>query len=164
MNIDDILIKMEDLLEGAWNVPFSGGKQAVDADALRDCIDDIKLNLPTEIKQAKAIVADRTEIISDAKKEAEEIIKKAENRVRSMVANDEILKQAQTRANEMISQAQAKTNDIRRAADEYVDNLMKRTEEQVAKSLVEIKEVRRELVSVKSKVPTAKKEAAEAKK
>ena len=40
----------------------------VDADKVRDLIDDIRLNIPGEIKQAKAIVSDRAEIIDGAKK------------------------------------------------------------------------------------------------
>ena len=55
MNIDDLLDLMDETLEDAFTVPLTG-KRMVDAERLRDIIDDIRLNMPTEIRQAKAIV------------------------------------------------------------------------------------------------------------
>lgn len=78
MNIDDILDAMDEMLDRAWNLPLTGGRCVVDAEKVRDLIDDIRLNMPAEIKQAKQIVADRADIISVAKKEAEDIVRKAE--------------------------------------------------------------------------------------
>ena len=43
----------------------------VDVDRMRDIIDEVRLNLPTEVRQAKAIVNDRADIIMGAKREAE---------------------------------------------------------------------------------------------
>ena len=68
MNIEELLDMMDETLEEAVNLPFSGGKRVVDVEKVRDIIDDIRLNMPTEIRQAKAIVQDRAEIVDDAKK------------------------------------------------------------------------------------------------
>ena len=73
MNIDEILDNIEELLDRSWSLPLSGGRCVVDADKVRDLVDDIRLNLPSEIKQARGIVADRSEIIDNAKREAEQI-------------------------------------------------------------------------------------------
>lgn len=98
MNIDEILDVIDELLDRSWSLPLSGGRCVVDADKVRDLIDDIRLNIPSEIKQAKAIVSDRTDIISGAKKEAESIIRKAEDRARSLVAQEQVVKAAQAKA------------------------------------------------------------------
>ena len=58
---------LENLEEG-MSVPLSGGKRMVDVDAARDIIDDIRINMPQEILQAKAIVQDRAQILAKAKK------------------------------------------------------------------------------------------------
>ena len=71
MNIEEILDLLDELLDRSWNLPLSGGRCVVDAEKVRDLLDDVRLNMPTEIKQAKAIVADRTEILAVARKEAE---------------------------------------------------------------------------------------------
>ena len=142
MNIDEILDVIDELLDRAWSLPLSGGRCVVDADKVRDLIDDIRLNIPGEIKQAKAIVSDRAEIIDGAKKEAEQIVRKAEDRARALIAQQEVTKAAQAKASEILSQAQIKAREIRQAAQEFSDNCMLKTEEVLVKSLTEIKATR----------------------
>lgn len=142
MNIDEILDVIDELLDRSWSLPLSGGRCVVDADKVRDLIDDIRLNLPAEIKQAKAIVSDRAEIIDSAKKESEQLIRKAEDRARALVAQEDVTKAAQAKASEMISQAQLKSREIRQAAQEFSDNCLLRTEEVLVKSLTEVKATR----------------------
>ena len=56
MNIEEILDVLDEVLDRAWNLPLTGGRCVVDADKVRDMIDEVRLNLAGEIKQAKAIV------------------------------------------------------------------------------------------------------------
>mgnify|MGYP002605596733 CR=1 FL=1 len=98
MNIDEILNMIDDMLEEAWSLPFSGGRCVVDAQKVKECIEDIRLNLPGEIKQAKMIVADRNDIIKSAERQAESALRKAEERARMLIAQEEIVKQAQEKA------------------------------------------------------------------
>ena len=78
MNAIEILDLMDEMLDKAWNMPMSNGKCVINADRMRELIDDIKRNLPQEIKQARLIVQDRTDILSDARKEADQLVKAAE--------------------------------------------------------------------------------------
>ena len=142
MTIDEMRDVLDELLDRAWSLPLSGGRCVVDADKVRDLIDDIRLNIPGEIKQAKAIVSDRAEIIDGAKKEAEQIVRKAEDRARALIAQQEVTKAAQAKASEILSQAQIKAREIRQAAQEFSDNCMLKTEEVLVKSLTEIKATR----------------------
>ena len=43
MNIDEILNMIDDMLEEAWSLPFSGGRCVVDAQKVKECIEDIRL-------------------------------------------------------------------------------------------------------------------------
>ena len=86
MNIDEILNMIDDMLEEAWSLPFSGGRCVVDAQKVKECVEDIRLNLPGEIKQAKMIVADRNDIIKTAERQAETTLRKAEERARMLIA------------------------------------------------------------------------------
>lgn len=142
MNIDELLDVMDETLEEAVNLPFLGGRRVVDVEKVRDIIDDIRLNMPTEIRQAKAIVQDRAEIVEDAKKEAESIVKRAEDRARAMIAQEAIVKAAQQRATEILSSAQSQSREMRSATANLCENMLRRTEEQLNKSLSEVKTVR----------------------
>ena len=44
---------MDETLEEATTLPFTGGKRMVDVEKVRDIMDDIRLSMPQEIKQRK---------------------------------------------------------------------------------------------------------------
>ena len=131
-----------DTLEEAGNLPFTGGKRMVDVEKVRDIIDDIRLNMPAEIRQAKAIVQDRADIVESAKKEAEAIVTRAEDRARAMVAQEAIVKAAQQKATEILTSAQSQSREMRTTVTNYCENMLRHTEEQLAKSMTEVKTVR----------------------
>lgn len=139
MIIDDILEMMDDLLDNAASVPFSVKKSIVDCDLMRDYINEIRLNLPQEIKQAKLIVRDRQQIISDANKEADNIIRRAEDRAKLLVSNEEITKAAKAGAVNITNQAQAKAKEIKSAADSYIDKVLLKAEEGLQASLADVR-------------------------
>ena len=142
MNISEILDTIDDMLDKAWGLPLSGGKCVVDVERLRDLIGDVRLNMPVELKQAKMIVADRKQIVDDAKREAEIIIQKAEERAKAIVDHDELVKQAQIRANEINTQAQVQSRELKRATNDFVDQSLQEIEALLAKNMQEIKSAR----------------------
>ena len=139
MNVDELLDLLDETLEESTNLPFTGGKRMVDVDKVRDIIDDVRLNMPAEIKQAKAIVNDRAEIVAGARREAEGIIKKAEDRARALVDQQEIVRQAQQKAAEMLSAAQQQSREMRTTITDYCENMLRQTEEILARSAAEVK-------------------------
>lgn len=149
MNIDDTLEAMDEILDKAMQVPFSGKKGLIDVGMMRSLIDDIRMSMPDEIKQAQNLVNDRKIIISDAKNEAERIIKKAEEKAEKMVSQEEITRQANERANEIIHDAQTKYNEFRTSTNEYVDSMLTRVEELLTKDVAEVKKARSVLKSEK---------------
>lgn len=145
MRIDDLIDQLAGIIETAHALPLSGGRCLVDAESVRGLIVEMRESLPKELKQARAIVADRSEIISEAKKEAETIIRSAEDRKKAMLNQNELVRQAQQQANEIISDAKQKSREIRKASNEYIEDLIKRTDEALSAQLAEIKKTRQSL-------------------
>jgi vacuolar-type H+-ATPase subunit H len=145
MNVDDMVDLLDDMLEDAVKMPLTGGRCLIDSQKAKEIIDDIRKNLPQEIRQAKAMVADRGEIISIAKQEAEDIIRSAEERARSIVNKDELVIQAQNRANEILSQAHQKSREVRCAANDFAEEILRNAEEVLVKSATEVKQTRQTL-------------------
>ncbi len=56
-SIHDLLGQLEDLMSEATRVPF-GKKSMVDIDRMNEVVQDIRMALPPEIKQAQNIVSD----------------------------------------------------------------------------------------------------------
>lgn len=147
MTIEDLLEQIDEMIDKAWSIPLSGGKCSIDADRLREILDDIRANMPSEVRQAKAIVADRADIISTAKKEAESIVRKAEERARYLISQEEVTRQAQQKANELLGQAQTKSREMRKGASDFAEDLLRRTEETLAMRLGEVRQARQSLRS-----------------
>jgi vacuolar-type H+-ATPase subunit H len=139
MNVNEILDIMDDMLDSAWSVPLSGGKCVIDVERLRELINDVRLNMPQEVKQAKLIVTDRKIILDDAKKEAENIVKVAEERSRRLVDENEITKQAKAQAAETLSLAQTQAKELKRAANEFAENILRTTEQNLMDSVNQVK-------------------------
>ena len=73
MNVNELLDTIEDALEESANVPLSGGKRIVDVEQIRDYLDEIRANLPGELRQAQQIVNDRSQIVETANAQAQVI-------------------------------------------------------------------------------------------
>lgn len=155
MNMDELLEQLDETLDGGLRIP--GKKSLIDVEAIRAIVDDLRMTMPQEIKQAQGIVADRADIISNAKREADGIIRAAEERAKALVAEEEITKLAQAKAAEIITAAQLKSKEMRRAAQDFVDDLMRRTDDGLTANLAEVRKTR---AALKQQAPAAPKEDA----
>ena len=143
--VEELLNEIQAIMEDAKAVPLTGGKSLVDTEQIMDIIDEIQDSLPSEVRQAKNIVADRSQIITDAKREAEDIIRKAEERKKQIVDQSEIVRAAHEQANEILNDVKAKTADMRRAAGEFVEDIMKKTDEAISFQLTELRKTRQNI-------------------
>ena len=145
MNVNELLDTIEDTLEESTSMPLSGGKRLVDVEKVRDYLDDIRANLPGELRQAQQIVNDRAQIVDTANAQAQAIVKKAEERARILVSDAEIVKAAQQRAAEITAAAQSESRTLRQTVTDYCDNMLKTTEEAMVENAAQVKSVRANL-------------------
>ncbi len=145
MRVDDLISELQDLVADSKTLPLSGGKVIVDAEKIYDILDEIQDTLPAEVRQAKNIVADRGQIIAEAKKEADDIIRAAEERKKQMIEQSEVMREAKAESTELINAAKAKSAEIRKAANDYVENIMKRTDDAITAQLTELRKTRQNL-------------------
>lgn len=144
MEILSVLEALEDAVESGVSVPFTG-KCMVNRDEILDIIQDIRLKLPDDLKQAKWVSEERTRILSEAQQEADNIIKGAEGRIASMVDEHEISRKAYEQAEVIITNAKKNAREIRLGTREYADNILNKVEEILEDTLEVIKVNRNEL-------------------
>ena len=142
MNVNELLDTIEDLLEESTGMPLSGGKRIVDVEQIRDYLDDIRANLPVELRQAQSIVSDRAQLIESANAQAQAIV---QERARILVSEAEIVRAAQQRASEIVSAAQTEARTVRQTVTDYCDNMLKTTEETMSENAAQVKNVRANL-------------------
>lgn len=145
MRVEEILEELEDTLKDAWNLPLSGGKAFVNAEKITELINEMRDELPNELRQAKAIIADRAQIVNDARTEGESIVLAAEKKAMLMVERDEIVKQAEKKAEEILLEAKKKSRDMKQATNEYVDDVIKRTDEVLTEAIADLRRTRQSI-------------------
>lgn len=151
MNVEELLDLMEETLEEGTSVPFAATKRVVDVERCRDIIDEVRNNLPDELRDSKKIVSDREQIVRTAQQEADNIIKQAEERAQVLVSDQEITKRAQKAAVEIVNAAQNQAKELNRASATYCESILKNSEEVLARSVADIKNTRMNLRNVASR-------------
>ena len=147
MNVEELLDLMEETLEAGTAVPFAPAKRVVDVDRMRDIIDEGRNNLPDEIRESKKIVNDREQIMKNARIESDSIIQPAEEKARNLTREQEIVRRSQQYAAEIVTKAQAQAKELSRNATVYCEGILKNSEEVLARSVADIKNVRMNLRS-----------------
>ncbi len=142
MSLQQYFEEISVLLDTAWALPLTGGKTVVDADRIRDILDDIKQSIPTEIEEAKNILADSRGIIERANNEAARILHNAEEKAKNLVASHVIVRQAEALAREKATVAENTVSQLKRATAEYIDSSLRTIEDNLAASLKEIRDSR----------------------
>ena len=142
LSIEDIIDEIHDLLDKAWDLPLSRGRSVVDAAKMRDLLEEIRGGLPDEIGQAQKIVADRSDIITSAKREAESIITSAEERAKKLICEERIVHDAKELAQNIVRDAEYKAGEVKQGAVVFADNILKRTEDEFTKGLNDLRQSR----------------------
>lgn len=140
--LDEVVNSLYQMVQDAWSVPLGGDKCVIERDRALDLLDELRVNMPADVKMAKDIVEKRNELIATGKREAEAIRKQAEEAARQQVSEAEIVQQARRKAKEILGNAEIQARELRRVANEYCEDTLKRAEEAVATSLEEVKKAR----------------------
>lgn len=144
MEILEILDILEDKVESAKNIPIIN-RAIIDKEDLLASIEDIRLRLPEDLKQARWIKDDRKRILAEAKEEADAIVKQGEEKANQLVNENAITKRAYEQANNIIASAQKNSRELRMGARQYIDKLLADGEQTLNKSQETIRAMRVEL-------------------
>lgn len=134
MNPIDILHlidRLEDLLEHGWRLPL-GNKVAIDQEMFLNIIDQMRIVIPQEIKQAREIQQERDRCVAQAHEEARRIIAQAREDAARQLDEHKLRKAADAQAEAIIQRAQQEANRIRLGADEYAEAKLKELAENLS--------------------------------
>ncbi len=141
-SIEELLELLYTEIEEAKNMPLNADKCVVDRDRVLDMIDDVKAEIPVEVKRAQDLVANRNDYIASAKREADEIRDKAKDYAKELLNKESIVKEAEDRSSEIIAEAEDRSRMLKQAAGEYCEDALRKAEEAVAGIYDEIKRAR----------------------
>lgn len=149
-SVQELIDMLYNMISEAWGLPLGAERCVIERDKALDLLDEIKAQLPSELAEARRLVAARTEFIGNAKREAESMRKVAEERARQLVEEQEVVRAAKERANSIVSGAENKSNELRQVANRYADDTLLRTEEAINEALNEVRQARSRFRNVAS--------------
>jgi len=130
--------RLESLVAAGKKLPLTNNV-VLDQSAVLELIDQLRVAVPDEVRQARRITDDSTRIVERAREEGEQVVARAQEQAAQMLEERELVKLAQQRAGELIDQANAEAVEIRRGADEYAAGVLIRLEGECIKALTSIK-------------------------
>jgi hypothetical protein len=126
------------LIEGARSAPMSRSNCVIDRGEMINLLDELRGELPSELRRATALLEERDKIIDAGRREAERIIAEAESEHTRLVSINEIVVSAEHEASRTLGEARAETQRLRDEVDDYVDTALANFEQFLTRSLASI--------------------------
>ena len=139
-----LLDRLEEALVTGSRVPLMA-RTLVDEQECLDILDQMRVAMPNEIKEARRVIAERDHILAQAREETERIVRGAEHRAGRLVEEHAIVRNAQSRAIQIEEQAEGDALNIREEADKYAETLLTRVQERLEQALSNVRAGLREL-------------------
>ena len=127
-----LIESMQQLLDDATNIPLSR-KVAIDKEYALEILNDIKIALPNQFKQAEHVYDTKDTIIKEAHAEAEAILEKTREYAKEKISEHEITKIAQENAKKIEQDATLKSEQIREGAKNYAIEMLSKVNDNIEK-------------------------------
>jgi cell division septum initiation protein DivIVA len=144
--------ELEALVSKSFRFPFSS-VIIVNEDELFDILDQMRIAIPKEIKEAKRTEAERERILSRAQEEANRLVGMGKEKMMTAVDDHEIALAARNRADEIIEQAKRESLQIQIESNNYVAEHLSTLEEQLLKLLTTVRNGLRTVQSTHPEMP-----------
>ena len=141
-DVQYLIDMLYEMIDGAKGVLMAPDKCIIVREEALDLLDDLKGQLPLELKKAQDLIRARDEFVENAKKEADKIRRQADLDAKTIVGESEITRVARDKANEMLRRAEERSKSMINVTNEYTDDALRRTEEAIQMALDEIRESR----------------------
>ncbi len=112
----------------------------VDQVAALDLIDQLRVAVPEEVRQAKRVNEETSRLVEHAQEEAERILARAQEQAAFLIEERELTRAAEVRSRDIIAAGGSEADEIRRGADQYAAEVLIRLEGECIKALQSIKQ------------------------
>lgn len=142
MAIQEQIDKLESIIAQGSRVPLLDKVMVSMAEVLA-VLDEIRLAVPEEVKEARRILKERDHLLSEAQKESSRLLSDSQAALDSRIRDSEMVKLAEERAREVLRKAQTESQAIleeaeghmhsaRAGADQYALEVLHKLDAQLA--------------------------------
>ena len=131
-DVNRLIDMLYERVEDAKSPALKPNLSMVDRDEVLDLLDELRNQLPVELKRAQELLAAREKFVDEAKRDVERMMRQAD-----LEANA-----AKEKARKIIADAEDRSRQLCQVANEYAEDALARTEEAVQAALTEVKQSR----------------------
>jgi len=138
VSIIDLLDRLEALVNQSRRVPLTPNI-VVNEEEILDALDQIRVGMPEEIKEARMVLETRESRLREAQEQAEQIVLAAQERAERLTDDHEVTRRANAQADEIMTDARERSRKMRRDADDYARERMEELETQLSTALNQVR-------------------------
>ena len=166
-DVNRLIDMLYERIEDAKSPALKPNMSMVDRDELLDLLDELRAQLPVEIKRAQELLSARDKFVEDAKRDVDRMMRQAELDAKTKVSDIEVdvngtayklsdnfaeadipagytktEVQFEGQARQMVARAEERCRQLYQVTNEYAEDALARTEEAVQMALDEVKQQR----------------------
>ena len=126
------------MVEQARSVPMSRNNCMVDRGEMIAALDELRAELPGDLRRAAALLEERDKIIDAGKRESDRIISEGEAEHARLVSANEITVSAEHEGARIVAEAREEAQRLRDEVDDYVDTALANFEQFLTRALASI--------------------------
>jgi len=135
IDILNLIDRLEELVDHGWRMP--GKRVAIDESKFLDLIDQMRITIPPEIKQARELHDERDRFVGQAQEEARRLLAQAREDAARLLDEQKLRLAAESHADSIRHRAEEEARRIREGADDYAETRLR----DMAETLAELQKV-----------------------
>ena len=108
-DVNRLIDMLYERVEDAKSPALKPNLSMVDRDEILDLLDELRSQLPVELKRAQELLAAREKFVDEAKRDVERMMRQADLEAKSKISDSEVLYAAKEKARKIIADAEAMT-------------------------------------------------------
>ena len=141
-DINRLIDILYERIEDAKSPALKPDMSLVNRDEILDLLEELRAQVPVEIKRAQELLAAREKFVEEAKRDVDRMMRQAELDAKTKVSESEIIYAAKEKARQIVGRAEERSRQLYQVANEYAEDALARTEEAVQAALDEVKQSR----------------------
>ena len=141
-DINRLIDMLFERIEDAKSPALKPNMSLVDRDEILDLLEELRAQLPVEIKRAQELLAAREKFVEEAKRDVDRMMRQAGLDAKTKVSESEVIYAAKEKARQIVGRAEERSRQLYQVANEYAEDALARTEEAVQAALDEVKQSR----------------------
>jgi cell division septum initiation protein DivIVA len=127
----NLIDRLEALISEGTRIPMTA-RAMIDEREFADIIDQLRVSLPEELRQARRVIQERDRLLTEARAEGDRIMNTAQEQAAFMLQDTELSRAAERRAEATVSEANRRAADILEQANQEADAIVLAAQQQAA--------------------------------